>query len=203
MRGKNRRQLLIVVSAPSGAGKTTLCDRLLEDFPEIVYSVSCTTREPRGSEVDGEDYFFLSEEDFDRRVAEGAFLEYAGVHARRYGTLREPVESALREGCHVLMDIDVQGAARIRRIAQAAPEGDLIRRGFVDIFIRPPSLEALRERLAERGEDAAEVIEGRLAAAREEMAHMNEYRYVVVNEVLEDAYRELTEIVCAEMNRNA
>lgn len=188
------RPLLIVISAPSGAGKTTLCDRLLEERRDLVYSVSCTTRTPRGEEVDGEDYFFLADADFRKRQAEGLFLEHAVVHGYRYGTLRETVDTALADGDSVLMDIDVQGAEQVRRAAMSAGES-LLGKGFVDIFIAPPSLEALRARLQARNEDSAEAIEQRLRNAEHEMARAPEFRYRVVNDDLEHAWRTLQEIV--------
>jgi len=190
------RPLLLVVSAPSGAGKTTLCDRLLAERPTMAYSVSCTTRAPRGAEKHGTDYHFLSEAEFERRVAAGEFLEFAVVHGHRYGTLRRAVEDALAAGRDVLMDIDVQGAAQIRRAAFAV-NGPL-RRAYVDVFITPPSLEALEERLRNRGEDSPETIARRLQNARGEMARAGEYQYLVINDRLDDATRELSAIVTAE-----
>jgi guanylate kinase len=189
------KPLLIVISAPSGAGKTTLCDRLLQDYPEITYSVSCTTREPRGLEEDGEDYHFLKADNFARRVAAGEFLEHATVHGFSYGTLKEPVVSAMAEGHCVLMDIDVAGAAQVRDHVATLPADDPMRAGFVDIFIRPPSLEALQERLEERGEDDTPTIRRRLKNAAGEMARADEFRYHVLNDDLEIAYRELCGIV--------
>jgi guanylate kinase len=190
--------ILVIVSAPSGAGKTTLCDRLLAEIPGMVYSVSCTTRLPRGEEVDGEDYHFLSETDFRARIEQGAFLEHAVVHGYYYGTLRESVAGALQDGQSVLMDIDVQGAAQIRKALEAAGPDDPIRGHWTDIFISPPSIEALRQRLEGRGEDAAEVIEARLENAGSEMARAREYRHLVINDDLNHAYSCLREIVVHE-----
>lgn len=138
-----KKPLLIVISAPSGGGKTSLCDRLLAEFDDIVYSVSCTTREPRGSEEEGRDYFFLSEEEFERRVDESVFLEHACVHGHMYGTLREAVAGVMVEGRSVLMDIDVQGARQVRDHVGGLGEGDVIRAGFIDIFVAPPSMDVL------------------------------------------------------------
>lgn len=190
------RPLLIVVSAPSGAGKTTLCDRLLANRTGMEYSISCTTRAPRGHEVDGRDYHFLSEAEFDRRRQGGEFLESATVHGYRYGTLRQAVVDALTAGRDVLMDIDVQGAAQIRLAARAG--GGLLARAYVDVFVAPPCLEALRERLLKRREDAPEVMERRLRNAVDEMARWNEYQYLVINDDLEAAAGELESIVAAE-----
>ena len=187
---------LIVVSAPSGAGKSTLCHRLLADAVDILYSVSCTTRAPRGAEVDGEAYHFLSVDDFKRRIAAGEFLEHAEVHGNHYGTLRSSVAGALAAGQSVIMDIDVQGAAQIR---MALVEGGAIgAEQFVDIFVAPPSLEVLSQRLHGRGEDAPEVIAQRLRNAESEMAAASAYSHVVVNDDLELAARELYRILDAE-----
>ncbi|MEI8242313.1 MAG: guanylate kinase [bacterium] len=189
------KPLLIVISAPSGAGKTTLCERLLQDYPEITYSISCTTREPRGAEEDGEDYYFLTKADFARHVAAGDFMEHARVHGFEYGTLKEPVCAAMAEGQCVLMDIDVAGAAQIRAYVSRLPPADPMRAGFIDIFVRPPSIDALRMRLESRGEDDEATIARRLRNADKEMERAGEFRYHVLNEDLEIAYRELCGIV--------
>lgn len=196
-----KEPLLIVISAPSGAGKTTLCDRLLQRYPEIVYSVSVTTRSPRGEEVDGEDYHFVSDETFRDMLARGEFLEHAVVHGNRYGTLRATVEKAFSEGLSVLMDIDVAGAARLRKLAAGLPENDPIRRGFVDIFVMPPSLEALRDRMIARGEDSPETIARRLYNARVELEEAPLFRYRVRNENLDHAFREIAMILETETER--
>ncbi|MEI8139323.1 MAG: guanylate kinase [bacterium] len=197
---KHGRALLLVVSAPSGAGKTTLCNRLLAEHDGMTRSVSCTTRAPRGAEIDGKDYHFLSATEFDRRVSEGLFLEHAVVHGNQYGTLRSNVESVLKAGRDVLLVIDVQGAAAVRKAAQSL--GGLLGRAYVDIFIAPPSIEALRDRLQKRGEDAADVIERRLVNALGEMERGNEYQYLVVNDNLKQAFTELKTIIRAEHDRN-
>ena len=183
--------LLILVSAPSGAGKSTLCDRLLQDYPELVYSVSCTTREPRGEEEDGVDYHFLTQKRFDELVAQDAFLEHATVHGNSYGTLIQPIRDAFAHKLSVLLDIDVAGAAQVRARLASLPPDDPIRGGFTDIFILPPSLEELRRRLVTRGEDSPETIEKRMKNATGEMARANEYRFKIVNDDLEIAYKEL------------
>ncbi|MGI6496229.1 MAG: guanylate kinase [Kiritimatiellia bacterium] len=195
------KSLLIVMSAPSGTGKTTLCDRLLQDYPEITYSVSCTTRPPRGAEEDGLDYFFVTPEEFEARVGKGLFLEHAVVHGNRYGTLVGPVREAFAEGQSVLMDIDVAGAAQVRDFVAGLPPNDPLREGFVDIFIRPPSMEVLRRRLYNRGEDTPEEIEQRLGNAVEELARSGEYMHSVVNDDLEIAYRELRDILEVRFGR--
>ncbi len=189
------KPLLIVMSAPSGAGKSTLCDLLLQEFPEITYSISCTTRAPRGQEEDGIDYFFLSKEAFEERVAKGLLLEHAVVHGNFYGTPAEPVREAFAEGQSVLMDIDVVGAALVREYVEALPDGDPLKEGFVDIFIEPPSMTELRRRLEGRGEDAPETIEVRLKNAQGEMDRADEFTYRVVNDELDLAYRRLRDIL--------
>lgn len=194
-----RRSLLIVVSAPSGAGKTTLCNRLLAGHADMTRSISCTTRAPRGTEQDGRDYFFISPAEFNRRVSGGLFLEHAVVHGNQYGTLRSNVESALEAGKDVLLVIDVQGAATVRRAAQS--RGGMLGRAYVDIFIAPPSLDVLRDRLQTRGEDAPDVIENRLINARGEMERGSEYQYWVVNDQLEQAATDLDAIIRAEHER--
>jgi guanylate kinase len=193
-----KHSLLIVVSAPSGAGKSTLCDRVLADSGDIVYSVSCTTRKPRGQEVDGVDYNFLTPDAFDERIKSGDFLEYATVHGNSYGTLKDTVRSAMDAGKSVMMDIDVQGAAQVREALRKLPVDDAMRRGFVDIFIEPPSVEELRSRLTGRGEDAPDVIEQRLKNAESEMASAGLYKYTVVNDDLDLAFSELSEILKKE-----
>jgi guanylate kinase len=189
------KPLLIVMSAPSGTGKTTLCDLLLQEFPEITYSVSCTTRAPRGMEEDGIDYFFLTQAEFDRRVKEGLLLEHAVVHGNSYGTPADPIREAFAEGQSVLLDIDVVGADLVPRYIAKLPANDPLREGFTDIFIEPPSIEELRTRLEGRGEDAPETIELRLRNAQGEMDRAGEFTYRVVNDELDLAYRRLRDIV--------
>ncbi len=191
----NRKPLLLVLSAASGAGKSSLCRALLARCSDIVYSVSCTTRAPRGGEIDGKSYHFLSEEEFQRRVASDDFLEYAEVHGNWYGTLRQTVEDAMVQGNSIVMDIDVQGARQLRQRLQRLPSGSVIRRGFVDIFIQVSSMDELRRRLEQRGEDTPEVIEKRLANAEREMAAVPEYRYTIVNDDFERAVDALQDIV--------
>lgn len=190
--------LFLVLSAPSGAGKSTLIRLLTKEFPDFVYSVSCTTRAPRGQEVDGVAYHFLTDEAFDRRVAAGEFLEHAVVHGHQYGTLRAAVEGPMGEGHSVLLDIDVAGAAQVREFLAKEPAESALRRGYLDVFIDIPSLEVLRARLVKRGEDAPDVIEKRIRNAEGERARKGEYAAVVVNDVLETAYAELRALVLAK-----
>ncbi len=193
------RPLMIVVSAPSGAGKSTLCDRLVAEFPRIVYSVSCTTRNPRGEEKDGVHYFFLSKKEFKMRVKNGEFLEYAQVHGNFYGTLEDTVLFAMDAGHHVLLDIDVQGAKQLRESLEGFDPRHPIRRGFLDIFISPPSFEELERRLRGRGTDEEKVIRKRLDNAKAEMDHAGEYTYKVVNDDLEQAYADLKTIMLSAL----
>lgn len=190
--------LLIVISAPSGAGKSTLCGRLRAAHPGMFYSISCTTRAPRPGEADGREYHFLTEAEFRRRLAAGEFLEHATVHGHLYGTPRTPVLAAMRAGRDVLMDIDVQGAAQIRDRMREAPPDDPLRRGYLDIFVTPPSLAELRRRLETRGTDRPEVIERRLRKAGAEMARRGEYMHAVVNDRLDEASAQLEAVIAAE-----
>ena len=193
--------LLIVISGPSGAGKTTLCDRLVAEHEAAVYSISCTTRPPRPGEVHGRNYHFLDEETFQRYDDQGAFLEHANVHGFRYGTLSQAVRDALASGSDVMMDIDVQGAAQIRRAAAnphvGAPLGD----SFVDIFVAPPSMDTLEKRLRGRAQDDQATIDRRLENARMEMRHWTDYQYLIVNNELSHSYEVLQSIVVAEHHR--
>ncbi|MCC7299817.1 MAG: guanylate kinase [Verrucomicrobia bacterium] len=192
------KPLLLVISAPSGAGKSSLCNRLVEKFPEMVYSISCTTRAPRGSEQNGVHYHFLSEENFRARIDAGEFLEHALVHGNRYGTLKQTVMDALAQGRDIIMDIDVQGAQQIRAACAAMHADDLIKKSFVDIFIAPPSMDELKRRLCGRATDSAEVIEKRMRNAADEMAHQSRYQHIVINDDFEKALDELCEIITRE-----
>jgi guanylate kinase len=193
------RPLLIVVSAPSGAGKSTLCDRLVEEFPAVTYSVSCTTRAPRGDEKDGVHYYFLSKREFKERIKSGEFLEHAKVHGNFYGTLEDTVLYAMEEGNHVLLDIDVQGAAQIREALSRLDPRHPIRRGFTDIFISPPSHEELELRLRGRGTDKGSVIKKRLTTAIEEMEHAKKYSYQIINDDLDTAYADLKAVILSAL----
>jgi guanylate kinase len=187
--------LFIVISAPSGAGKSTLCDLLLQNYPEMCYSISCTTRDPRGDEEDGEDYHFLTEERFKKLIEQNAFLEHAQVHGNYYGTLKEPIYKALKENQCILLDIDVAGAAQVRHYVSELPESDPLLKGYVDIFINPPSIEDLEIRLRGRGTDSESTIEKRLSNAQQEMDQAGLYMHQVVNDDLDVAYRRLCDII--------
>ena len=195
------KPLFIVISAPSGCGKTTLIDMLLQEYSDIVYSVSCTTRAPRGEEEDGVDYHFKTVERFEELIAEDAFIAHALVHGNYYGTLREPIESALREGSSAILDIDVQGAAKVREYVRALPDSDPMKAGYVDIFILPPSMEELRSRLVGRGTDSPEAVEKRLENAEGEIARAGEYMFRVTNDDLGMAYRRLCDLIDALSGR--
>ena len=184
-----RRGLLLVISSPSGAGKTTLSRRLLERDSNITMSVSVTTRPPRPGEVDGRDYYFISKERFDAMRDAGELLESAEVFGNCYGTPRGPVEHSLAKGRDVLFDIDWQGT---QQLAQAMQD-DLVR-----VFILPPSVEALRDRLISRAQDPMVVVAKRMAEASREISHWAEYDYVIVNDDLETADREISAILAAE-----
>lgn len=195
------KPLFIVMSAPSGCGKSTLIDMLLQEYPDIVYSISCTTREIRGDEEDGLDYHFLKKERFEQLIAENAFIEYADVHGNYYGTLKGPIREVLAEGNSMILDIDVQGAAKVREYVRSLPNTDPMKIGYVDIFIMPPSMEELRARLEGRGTDSREVIEKRLANAGGEIDRAGEYMYKVTNDDLAMAYRRLCDLIDAVSGR--
>ena len=195
------KPLFIVMSAPSGCGKSTLIDMLLQEYPDIVYSISCTTREPRGEEEDGLDYHFLSKERFEELIAENAFIEYANVHGNYYGTLKTPIVEVLAEGNSMIMDIDVQGAAKVRDYVRSLPNADAMKAGYVDIFIDPPSMEELRNRLEGRGTDSQATIEKRLANAEGEIQRAGEYMFRVTNDDLAIAYKRLCDLIDAMSGR--
>ena len=195
------KPLFIVMSAPSGCGKSTLIDMLLQEYPDIVYSISCTTREPRGEEEDGLDYHFLSKERFEELIAENAFIDYANVHGNYYGTLKSPIVEVLAEGNSMIMDIDVQGAAKVRDYVRSLPNTDAMKAGYVDIFIDPPSMEELRNRLEGRGTDSQATIEKRLANAEGEIQRAGEYMFRVTNDELAIAYKRLCDLIDAMSGR--
>ena len=190
------------MSAPSGCGKSTLIDMLLQEYPDMEYSISCTTRAPRGEEEDGLDYHFLSTARFRELIAEDAFLEYAEVHGHYYGTLRQPILDVLGAGHTMILDIDVVGAAKVRhQVFHHLPPENPLRAGYMDIFINPPSMEALRARLEGRGTDAPDVIERRLANAEGEMARAGEYMFQVTNDDLALAYKRLCDLIDVKSGR--
>jgi guanylate kinase len=180
---------VFVITGPSGVGKGTLIRGLMERLPQLELSVSATTRSPRPGEQDGVDYHFLSSVEFERHVQSGDFVEHADYAGRRYGTLRSELEQRVAAGAPVVLEIEVQGARQVRA---AMPEA-------VQVFIAPPSLDALRTRLIGRGTDASVEVERRLAVAEQEMAARDEFAHVVINDRLEDALGELVAIVATEL----
>lgn len=190
---RTRRGLLIILSSPSGAGKSTLSRRMLEADPEVRFSVSATTRPPRPGEQDGRDYFFKSRREFEAMAMAGEMLEHAEVFGNFYGTPRAPVEAAIRRGEDVLFDVDWQGGQQIRN----SPLADSV----VSIFILPPSIAELENRLRTRGQDSDRVVADRMAKSRDEISHWAEYDYVLVNETLTQCERELRAIIEAERLR--
>jgi guanylate kinase len=187
-----RHGILFVISAPSGAGKTTLVEGLRQT-PNFLYSVSCTTRAPRAGEIEGEDYQFLSDADFRARIAAGDFLEHAQVHGDFYGTLRGPLLTNLKNGIDVLIDIDTQGASTIRNC-----DDPFIRAALCDVFIMPPDLDELRRRLVKRGTEKPEQIESRLKTAAREMALWRDYRYTIISKSMEEDLQKFRHIMGAE-----
>ena len=182
----------IILSSPSGGGKTTIARMLLARRSDVGYSISCTTRPPRAGEIDGQDYHFLSREEFEARRAQGAFAESAEVHGKLYGTLKSEVQRVFAEGRHAVMDIDVQGA---RQLIAAFPESVLV-------FLLPPSAETLLARLTGRNSESRDAVLRRLTGARDELAAVGAYQYVVVNDDLERAYTQVSAIVDAETVRH-
>jgi guanylate kinase len=187
--GVARRGLMLVLSSPSGAGKTTLSRRLLASDDAIDLSISVTTRPPRPGEVDGSHYHFIDQAQFDALVARGELLEWAQVFGNRYGTPRGPVEKALSSGRDVLFDIDWQGTQQLREKGRA---------DLVSVFVLPPSIPDLEQRLKSRAQDAPDVIRSRMAKAADEMSHWAEYDYVVINREIEDAFEDVRAILGAE-----
>ncbi|MCP3920487.1 MAG: guanylate kinase [bacterium] len=183
---QDRGQMLLI-SGPSGCGKSTICKRLLEDR-RVVFSVSATTRAPRAGEVDGQHYYFLSKEEFRRRVEAGEFIEYAEVYGNLYGTLRQPMEDVLVSGRTYLIEIDVQGALQLRALGVAG----------LYVFIAPPSFEELRQRLVGRGSESPEMLERRLRKAEDEYRERVKYDHIVVNDDLERAVTEVTRLAGLE-----
>ena len=183
--------MLFVITAPSGAGKTTLWKRTITQVPNLKFSISHTTRKPRQGEVDGKDYYFVSDEVFDELIKKGAFVEWAWVYGNRYGTSWAEIERAKKDSVDLIIEIDQQGAKQLKK---ALPEAILI-------FILPPSLASLRERLNLRGTDTEEEITRRLKIASDEISEYYAFDYIIINDDLEDAVRKLTSIITAERSK--
>ena len=193
MPDRRRKGTLFVVSAPSGAGKTSLCHELVARLQDVQYSVSCTTRKPRPGEVEARDYHFVDEAVFRGMIKEGAFLEWAEVYGNLYGTPRAPIREWIAKGSDVLLDIDTQGGMQIRR---HEPEA-------VSIYILPPSLDVLRRRLEDRKGDSPGEITRRLKKAKDEVKHYHDYMHVIINDDFNFSARQLEAIVLAERTRTA
>ena len=185
MKMSQRKINIFIISAPSGAGKSTLIHLLLAQIPSLFFSVSHTTRAARPGEREGVDYFFISQEQFEEMIRANQFLEWAQVHGSYYGTSRSMLESSETEGTDLILDIDVQGAAQVRK---ALPEA-------VSVFILPPSYEVLRDRLMQRQKDSVDQVEKRLITARKEIEHWREYEHIVINEDLNEAFDSLSSLV--------
>ena len=184
--------LVVVISAPSGTGKTTLCDNIRASLPSISNAVTCTTRKPRDGELDGIDYYFLGEDEFRGRVAGGEFLENAVVHGNHYGVLKSELRAKLAEGSDVLLNIDVQGAATIR---EAAGNDLVLKEALLTVFLCPVSLDELEQRLRGRGTDSDEIIAKRLAIARDEMDHAEKFDHMLTSETREADLEQMLGII--------
>jgi guanylate kinase len=192
--------LLLVVAGPAGSGKTTLCERLVAECEGVERVVTSTTRQPREGEVDGRDYFFFSDEKFDRLIGEGAFLEWASVHDRRYGTLRRVIQEKLSQNIDLCMNVDVQGVANLRRAARGDP---LLSKRLVTIFLVPPDLDELRRRLKGRGQDDEAEIERRMETAIRELEAWMEYDFCIRSSSRDADFAAVLNIFRAEKNRVA
>jgi len=190
--------MLVVISAPSGTGKTTLCEQTLAARPKMARAITCTTREARPGEKDGVDYYFLDAADFLKRVQAGNFLEHATVYGNSYGTLKSEVLGKLRAGKDVLLNVDVQGAAAIRAHAAEDPE---LKPVLVTVFLTPPSMAVLETRLKKRGQDSAQNIAKRLAVARQEIAQWKNFDYLIISSSIAEDVRRLGAILDSEQMR--
>ena len=186
------RGLMLVLTSPSGAGKTSICKKLLQQDTSLVLSVSATTRKRRPGEVEGKDYQFLSTQEFESRINKSQFLEYAKVFGNYYGTPAQLVERSLKSGVDVLFDIDWQGTQQLKARARQA---------LVSVFILPPSIKELEKRLFKRAQDTSEVVASRMSKSASEMSHYPEYDYVIINHDLDKSVQQVQSILCAERSR--
>ena len=183
-----KKGLIIIVSAPSGAGKTSICDALIKSDKNIVYSVSTTTREPRKGEKNGREYFFVNDGEFKKMVKANMFVEWAKVHDHFYGTSKKVLEQTINKGKDILLDIDVQGAVKIKKQYKEA----------LMIFITTPSLKVLKERLIKRNKDSMSVIKKRIENAKKELTYLPKYDYLILNDKLDKSIQEVKSVICAE-----
>ena len=181
---------LFIISSPSGAGKTSVSKRILETDPKVTFSISATTRKPRDGEVDGREYFFKTNLQFDKMILAGEMLEYADVFGHKYGTPKAPVETALSKGYDVLFDVDWQGGIKIRN--------SHLRKFVVSIFILPPSINDLESRLIQRGQDTPDIVRSRMIKSKEEISHWSEYDYILINGDLEVVHADINSIIRTE-----
>lgn len=183
-----KKGMIIIVSAPSGAGKTSICDALIESDKNIVYSVSTTTREPRKGEKNGKEYYFVNDSDFKKMVKKKMFVEWAKVHDHFYGTSKKVLDQTINKGKDILLDIDVQGAFKIKKQYKNA----------LMIFITTPTLKVLKERLIKRNKDSLEVIKTRVENAKRELTYLPKYDYLILNDKLDESIKQAKSIICAE-----
>ncbi|MBQ1609612.1 MAG: guanylate kinase [Elusimicrobia bacterium] len=183
-----KKGMIIIVSAPSGAGKTSICDALIKSDKNIVYSVSTTTREPRKGEKNGREYFFVNDSEFKKMVKTNMFVEWAKVHDHFYGTSKKVLEQTINKGKDILLDIDVQGAVKIKKQYKEA----------LMIFITTPSLKVLKERLIKRNKDSITVIKRRIENAKKELTYLPKYDYLILNDKLDKSIQEVKSVICAE-----
>ena len=183
-----KKGMIIIVSAPSGAGKTSICDALIKSDKNIIYSVSTTTREPRKGEKNGREYFFVNDSEFKKMVKTNMFVEWAKVHDHFYGTSKKVLEQTINKGKDILLDIDVQGAVKIKKQYKEA----------LMIFITTPSLKVLKERLIKRNKDSMTVIKRRIENAKKELTYLPKYDYLILNDKLDKSIQEVKSVICAE-----
>ena len=183
-----KKGMIIIVSAPSGAGKTSICDALIKSDKNIIYSVSTTTREPRKGEKNGREYFFVNDSEFKKMVKTNMFVEWAKVHDHFYGTSKKVLEQTINKGKDILLDIDVQGAVKIKKQYKEA----------LMIFITTPSLKVLKERLIKRNKDSMDVIKRRIENAKKELTYLPKYDYLILNDKLDKSIQEVKSVICAE-----